>query len=109
MSIKPVSLIIALSFLTTACTVTGPADDGFENSLESIDIGRLLDEDSKTFSFSSSDDTTDANSNAANTITDFEAYDQWKQAKEKNSPEYQKFVRWQEFEEFQRWKKQQEQ
>ncbi len=106
--IKPASLLIALS-LTAACTVTGPADDGFENSQESIDIGRLFDEDGEAYTLYSSDDKSDASSTDAETITGFEAYQQWKQAKERNSPEYQKFKRWLEFEEFQRWKQQQEQ
>lgn len=109
MSNKPGSIIIALSFLTAACTVTGPADDGFENSNESLDIGRLFSEDSETYTLYSTDDKSDSHSTDASTITDFEDYEQWKQAKEKNSLEYQKFKRWQEFEEFQRWKQQQEQ
>lgn len=35
-------VIISLALLfTTACANIGPADDGFENSHESVDIGRL--------------------------------------------------------------------
>ena len=109
MSNKSISTIIALSFLATACTVTGPADDGFENSNESVDIGRLLTDDGEAYTIYNSDDKkSDTASTDAKTITDFEAYEQWKQAKEKNSPEYQKFQQWQEFEEFQHWKQQQE-
>lgn len=37
--------IIPLAILISACAATGPADDGFENSLESVDIGKLQDND----------------------------------------------------------------
>ncbi len=33
--------IIPLAFFISACANTGPADDGFENSNESIDIGKI--------------------------------------------------------------------
>ena len=33
--------IFPLSLFLSACASTGPADDGFENSNESIDIGRI--------------------------------------------------------------------
>lgn len=32
---------IGLFMMLSGCAITGPADDGFENSLESIDIGKL--------------------------------------------------------------------
>ncbi|MFV2032988.1 MAG: hypothetical protein ACC663_10875 [Gammaproteobacteria bacterium] len=109
MNFKPVSLLIALSFLTAACAATGPADDGFENSQESLDIGRVFSEDGEAYTVYSTDDKNETSPTDAKTITDFEAYEQWKLAKDRNSPEYQKFRRWQEFEDFQRWKAQQEQ
>ena len=110
MSIKPGSILIALSFLASACTITGPADDGFENSQESLDIGRITSEDGEAYTVYSTDDKGDPGSTDASpeTLADFEAYQEWKQGKEKNSPEYQKFKRWEEFEEFKRWKQQQE-
>lgn len=33
--------IFPLSLFLSACASTGPVDDGFENSHESIDIGRI--------------------------------------------------------------------
>ena len=36
-------LAVTLLGLASACSVTGPADDGFDNSLESVDIGKLQD------------------------------------------------------------------
>ena len=36
-----IPIIIQLALLMSGCAVTGPADDGFENSQESIDIGKL--------------------------------------------------------------------
>ena len=87
MSNKSISIIIALSFLTVACTATGPADDGFENSNESVDIGRLLTDDGEAYTIYNSDDKkSDTPSTDAKTITDFEAYEQWKQAKERIPP-----------------------
>jgi len=34
-------IVISLALATSGCAVTGPADDGFENSNESVDIGKL--------------------------------------------------------------------
>ena len=36
-----IPIIIPLALSMSGCAVTGPADDGFENSQESIDIGKL--------------------------------------------------------------------
>ena len=36
-----IPIIIPLALAMSGCAVTGPADDGFENSQESIDIGKL--------------------------------------------------------------------
>lgn len=101
-------------FVLGACTVTGPADDGFENSNEWVDNGRLLSDDNSGYTIYRSDNKQSANP-ATNTAADsssddeldYAAYRQWLDAKENNSPEYQKFTQWQEFENFQRWKEQQ--
>ena len=42
LTLKVLSTVILIAWLP-ACTVTGPADDGFENSQESLDIGKLQD------------------------------------------------------------------
>ena len=105
-----VLVLFSLSFLA-GCAVTGPADDGFENSQEWVDNGRLLSsEDKVVYSTENQSDENatkpEAKSNS-NSEKDFTAYKQWLEAKENNTGEYQKFQQWQEFETFQRWKEQQ--
>lgn len=102
------------AFLLGACTVTGPADDGFDNSNEWVDNGRLLSDDSSGYTVYKSEkkQTIEPSANvsaaaASNDQLDYTAYKQWLDAKENNSPEYQKFMQWQEFENFLRWKEQQ--
>jgi len=102
-------LTLYLSFLLTGCAITGPADDGYDNNNEWIDNGRLLSEETKViYSSSNGQSTKVANQPNASSETDFAAYKQWQDAKENNSPEYQKFRQWQEYEAFQRWKEQQQ-
>ena len=90
-------VLFLLSFLA-GCAATGPADDGYDNSNEWVDNGRLLAEDTKNIYSSAEPLKTDLN---------YSDYQQWQQAKGNNSAEYQKFKKWQEFEEYQRWKDQQ--
>lgn len=84
-------IILLLLVLLSACTVTGPADDGYERSNEWVDNGRLLADDTKEI-FN------------MDTEQNYTAYQQWREAKDQNSPEYQKFKQWLEFEDYQRWK-----
>ena len=107
-------ILILPALLLGACTVTGPADDGFENSNEWVDSGRLLSDDNSGYAVyrsenkqsSGSATSTDANSPTSDEL-EYATYKQWLDAKEKNSSEYQKFKQWQEFEDFHRWKEQQ--
>lgn len=92
--------ILVLFASLTGCAVTGPADDGYDNSNEWVDNGRLLSEDTKKIYGSEPNPETALN---------YSDYQQWQQAKESNTVEYQKFKQWQEFEEYQRWKEQQSQ
>ena len=109
--------------LLIGCTVTGPADDGWENNNEWVDTGRILPDHAKTI-FSSEKNSGSNTESDSETVpqakdsapaqtpnstddADYLTYQQWLQAKDKNSAEYQKFKKWQEFEEFQRWKAQQ--
>lgn len=107
-------LILVLFAFLTGCTVTGPADDGYENDNEWVDNGRLLSEDTKRIygtseqQSSKTDNSPDSDTNLKAEM-DYSAYKQWQQAREKNTSEYQKFKQWQEFEEYQRWKEQQSQ
>lgn len=92
--------------------MTGPADDGYENSNEWVDNGRLLDDETKiVYSVSKWQASKSANqpesSAGSSSELDYTAFQHWQQAKDNNSPEYQKFKQWQEFEAFQRWKEQQ--
>ncbi len=80
--------------------MTGPTDDGYERDNEWVDNGRLLSNDTKTVYSSNKKQSAEL----ADANTDYIAYQQWLQAKDKNSAEYQKFQKWKEFEEFQRWK-----
>ncbi len=102
-------LILSLLTLLAGCAVTGPADDGYDNSNEWVDNGRLLSEDTKTI-YSSIDQKGIKPTNPdSNTNIDYDAYKQWQQAREQNSADYRKFKQWQEFEEYKRWKEQQAQ
>ena len=107
---KALPLLFLITVVSGGCTVTGPADDGWERGNETVDTGRLLSDETRTIYRSGK-----ANASEPETLTaagfenqdDYLAYKEWQQARDKNSPEYQKFKKWQEFEEFQRWKAQQ--
>ena len=96
-------LLIALVVIP-GCAVTGPADDGWENSQEWVDNGRLLSDEAKIL-YRSNDSKNPAAAPAADPGS--EAYREWQEARERNSAEYQKFKLWQQFEAFRRWKEQQ--
>ena len=102
-------LVLLFSVFLSACTITGPADDGYDNNNEWVDNGRLLDDETKTIYKTSTEASTQAaNQPSISPESDFAAYKQWQEAKEADSPEYQKFKQWQEFEDYQRWKEQQQ-
>ena len=103
--------VLFLLIFLAGCAATGPADDGYENSNEWVDNGRLLSSESKVV-YSSQQQSGEAVTKPepeANSIseTGFTAYQQWQKAKDNNSAEYRTFKQWQEFEAFQRWKEQQ--
>jgi len=106
-------ILVILALLLGACTVTGPADDGFENTNEWIDNGRLLSDDNSGYTVYSSK-RIPANVLPAKTEAEppskdelnIAAYRQWLNAKQKNPPESRKLQQWQEFEAFQRCKEQ---
>lgn len=98
-------LILPLLIIPVACTVTGPADDGWENQNEWVDNGRLLSDDAKNIYRSSAKTTNNTPSGIEG--FDYDAYQQWLKARESNSAEYQKFRQWQEFEAYYQWKQQQ--
>jgi len=98
------AVLFLLSFLS-GCAATGPADDGYENSNEWVDSGRLLSGEAKTVYDNSDQQDSKTTNNSAE--ADYVAYQQWLKSKENNTGEYQKFKKWQEFEAFQTWKKKQ--
>ena len=95
--------------LLAGCVATGPADDGYENSNEWVDNGRLLSNQTRVVYSSEQQSGQTVTKPESNTTAEknFTAYKAWQEAKENNSSEYQKFQQWQDFEDFQRWKEQQ--
>jgi hypothetical protein len=103
---------LALLFCTLllgACTVTGPADDGYDNSNEWVDNGTLMSDDARTIY----DDSEEKQSSAAvepvqasaTTATDkveFEQFKEWNQLRSQGveSAEYQEFLQWRDYQKF---------
>ena len=106
--------LIFCSLLIVGCTATGPADDGYENSNELTDNGRLLSDEAKTiYSTEEAQSSTEEAQNAttpappASTITmddktEFEQFKVWNKLKTTgvDSEEYQEFQQWLRYQEF---------
>jgi|GEM_PF-1634954 len=113
---RPLSAL-TLTFLLTACAVTGPADDGWETQQESTNTGSitdggfvLLDEGGKIKRNRNKETYEERDTGISydtEAPTDYQSYKQWRQARERDSAEYEKFKQWQEFEEYKRWKESQ--
>ncbi len=99
-------LILLLPVFLFGCAATGPADDGYDNSNEWVDNGRLLTDDKKNI-YSTEKKQNGESLNSSSSEQNYTAYQQWQEARDKNSSEYQRFKQWQEYEEFQRWKEKQ--
>jgi hypothetical protein len=88
------------SFLLGACTVTGPADDGYDNSHEWVDNGRLLSDEKKTIYSSEqkqvSVEPEQTSSMALDDKTEFEQFKIWNKLRTegRDSEEYQEFLQW---------------
>ena len=93
---KQLALFFFISLLN-ACTVTGPADDGFEKDNEWVDNGRL---GGGMIIFSSKQK--QANSIVLDEKTEFEQYKRWNKLRteDKESAEYQEFLQWLSYQEF---------
>ena len=108
--------VLVMLGLLVGCTATGPADDGYDRDNEWVDNGRLFSDEQKVIYRSPEKSTVETKINAAapkpgvnsNTVADYASYQQWQDAKDNNTEEYQKFLKWKEFEEFQRWKVEQQ-
>ena len=94
------------SFLLGACTVTGPADDGYDNSNEWVNTGRLLSPEKKTIYSSEqkkvSVKTEQTSSIALDDKSEFEQFKIWNKlrSEEMDSEEYQEFLQWLNYQKF---------
>ena len=94
------------TFLPGACAVTGPADDGFDNSNEWVDIGRLFSDEQKTVYDSEQKQASvkpeQTSSVALDDKAEFEQFKIWNKLRteEMDSEEYQEFLQWLNYQNF---------
>ena len=94
------------AFLIGACTVTGPADDGYDNSNEWGNNGRLMSNDIKTLYDSDQKQASvkpeHASSIALDEKIEFEHFKIWNKLRAKGveSEEYQEFLQWLNYQQF---------
>lgn len=94
------------TFLLGACAVTGPADDGFDNSNEWVDTGRLLSSDTKTLYKSEQKQASgipvETSSMVLDEKTEFEYFKIWNKLRTNgvDSEEYQEFLQWLNYQKF---------
>ena len=86
-------------FLLGACTVTGPADDGYDNSNEWVNSGRLFSAEKKTIY---SSEQKQAGSMALDDKAEFEQFKIWNELRTKGeeSEEYREFLQWLNYQRF---------
>ena len=118
MRISPTCFILFLTTVLIGCTATGPADDGWETSDGFKEGDGLFSKDKGGYQFSFGKDkrgeeqskqTKETNQKSpvkynTQAPTDYETYLRWRDARDSNSDEYQRFKKWQEFEDYLRWK-----
>ena len=100
--------LIFCTLLLGGCAVTGPADDGYDNSNEWVDTGRLLSEDVTTVYSSEqkqsapTSEPIPASSMALDEKTEFEHFKIWNKLRTEDaeSEEYQEFLQWLKYQEF---------
>ena len=102
---KHLALFIC-TFLLGACTVTGPADDGYDNSNEWVNTGRLLSEEKKTM-YDSEQKQVSVEPGQTSSITlddkaEFEQFKIWSKLRteDRESEEYQEFLQWLNYQNF---------
>jgi len=103
------------TFLLGACAVTGPADDGFDNSNEWVNTGRLLSDEKKSV-YNSEQKQVSAKQDQVSSIpldekAEFEQFKIWNKLRteQMDSEEYQEFLQWliyQDFKTSQQWQPQ---
>ena len=98
--------LIFCTLLLGACTVTGPADDGYDNSNEWVDTGRLLSPDKKTMYSSEQKQVSvkpeQTSSMALDDKAEFEQFKIWSKLRteQMDSEEYQEFLQWLNYQDF---------
>ena len=98
--------LLFCTFLLGACTVTGPADDGFERDNEWVDNGRLLSDETKTIykleQKQASVKPSQSSSMALDEKSEFEHFKIWNKLRAKGveSEEYMEFLQWLNYQEF---------
>ena len=94
------------TFLLGACAVTGPADDGYDNSNEWVDTGRLFSPEIKTIYDSEQKQASvkpeQTSSVALDEKAEFEQYKRWTKLRteDRESDEYQEFLQWLNYQNF---------
>ena len=92
--------------LLGACTVTGPADDGYDNLNEWVNNGRLLSEDDKTLYQSEQKQAAvqpkQTSSMALGEKSEFDQFKIWNRLRTEGveSEEYQEFIQWLNYQDF---------
>jgi hypothetical protein len=102
---KRLALFLCI-LLLGACTVTGPADDGYDNSNEWVDNGRLLSSDDKTL-YKSEQKQASVKAKQASLMplddkAEFEEFKIWNKLRTKGeeSEEYMEFIQWLNYQDF---------
>ena len=98
--------LIFYTFLLGACTVTGPADDGYDNLNEWVDNGRLFSGEKKTLYNSEKKQASvkpeQTSSVALDEKAEFEQFKRWNKLRteDRESAEYQEFLQWLNYQSF---------
>ena len=99
-------VLFICTFLLGACAVTGPADDGFDNSNEWVDTGRLFSDEQKTI-YSSEQKQVSVKQDQVSSIAlddkaEFEQFKIWNKLRteQMDSAEYQEFLQWLNYQNF---------
>ena len=97
---KKYMALFLYTFLLGACAMTGPADDGYDNSNEWVDNGLLLSPEKKTM-YSSEQKQVSVKTEQVSSIpldekAEFEQFKIWNKLRTEktDSEEYQEFLQW---------------
>jgi len=99
-------VLFLCTFLLGACAVTGPADDGYDNSNEWVDTGRLFSDEKMTVYSSEQKQVSvkpeQTSSIALDEKAEFEQFKIWNKLRteDRESAEYQDFLQWLNYQNF---------